>query len=173
MPAEAYIAVGSNIEPEKYVPAAVARLREETEVLTISTFYRTRPVGRPEQPDYRNGMVRLRTELGRDELVREVLKRIEAKLGRERSADRYTARTIDLDVAVYCAPGGAVWAEPAVAQHNFIAAPLAELSPGLALPPAGRTAAQVADDLGRAGLEPDEALTRRLREVLKHEQDPR
>ena len=50
----AYIAVGSNIRPEENVPAAVALLAERIEVTSISKFYKTKALGRPEQLDYRN-----------------------------------------------------------------------------------------------------------------------
>ena len=169
MLAEAFVAIGSNIAPERNVPAAVARLSEESELVAVSTFYRTRPIGRPEQADYRNGMVRLRTRLAREVMEREVLKKIETELGRERSADRHAARTIDLDLAVYSMDGVVTWADPDLAAHNFIAAPLAELAPELLLPPAGRRATTIAEEVGRAGLERDEGLTRRLKEKLKHE----
>jgi 2-amino-4-hydroxy-6-hydroxymethyldihydropteridine diphosphokinase len=173
MSAEAYVAIGSNIAPERNVRAAVARLGDEAELVAVSMFYRTRPAGRPEQADYFNGMVRLRTGLAREQVEREVLKKIELELGRERTADRFAARTIDLDLAVYCVEGEAAWVDPEVALHNFVAAPLAELAPGLPLAPDGRTAATIAARLGRGGLEPDEALTRTLKEMVTHEHRPR
>ncbi len=163
--ADIYIAVGSNIEPEKNIVAAVAELRERTEEIAVSTFYRTKPLTRPEQADYRNGVVHVRILLERSEAERDLLKPIEATLGRERTADKHAARTIDLDLAVYCEDGRPVWMDDEVLQRNFIAVPLAELAPTLRLPNS-ETAAQVADKLGKAGLVADEALTKRLRELL-------
>ena len=36
-----YIAVGSNIEPESHIPAALRMLREAVPIVAISTFYKT------------------------------------------------------------------------------------------------------------------------------------
>ncbi len=160
-----YIAVGSNIEPEKNIVAAVGELRKSADDIFVSTFYRTKPLTRPEQADFRNGVVHLRTLLERAEIERDLLKPIEARLGRVRTTDKHAARTIDLDLAVYCEDGQAVWIDDDVLRRNFIAVPLAELAPMLRLPD-GETTAQVAEALGNAGLVADEALTKRLRELL-------
>lgn len=163
--ADLYIAVGSNIEPEKNIVAAIGELRKKSDDIAVSTFYCTKPLTRPEQTEYRNGVVRVRMLLERTEAERDLLKPIEAILGRVRTADKHAARTIDLDLAVYCTEGAAVWADDEVRQRNFVAVPLAELAPTLRLP-TGETTVQVANALGNAGLVADEALTKRLRESL-------
>ena len=53
---EAYISVGSNIEPEKNIPEALEKLKKYVRVKAISTFYRTIPIGRPEQSAFLNGV---------------------------------------------------------------------------------------------------------------------
>lgn len=165
--AEIYIAVGSNIELERNIAGAIAALREHSGPVMVSTFYWTKPLLRPQQPDFVNGIVQMQTTLERGGVDRDLLKQIEAGLGRMRMADRHAARTIDLDLAVYCVDGRAVWADDEVLQRNFIAVPLAEVAPGLRLPH-GQTAAEVADGLGREGLVADEALTRRFKELAEH-----
>jgi len=163
--ADLYIAVGSNIDPEQNITEAVDRLRKRTEAILVSTFYRTRPLLRADQPDYRNGVVRVQSTLEREAVGRDLLKPIEDELGRIRTADKHAARTIDLDLAVYCRDGRADWMDDEVLQRNFIAVPLAEIASSVRLPN-GKTTAQVADALGNAGLVADEALTKRLRELL-------
>ncbi len=165
-PADIYVAVGSNIAPEKNIPAAVQRLRDCAESCTVSTFYRTRPLTRPEQDDYRNGVVWIRASLERDHVERDLLMLIEADLGRVRSGDKHAARPIDLDLAAYAGEGRATWIHPDVLARNFIATPLAALAPGLPLPN-GMTAADNATALGRDGLVPDEALTQVLRKLQR------
>lgn len=165
-----YVAMGSNIEPEENIVAAVRHLKKQVEVIAVSTIYRTKPLTRPDQADFRNGVVALqtRTPVERDALTRDLLKPIETALGRVRTADKHAARTIDLDLSVYCEAGRVTWLDPEVLQRNFIAIPLAELAALLPLPD-GRRTADVAQALGREGLVPDEALTRRVKELVEHE----
>ena len=87
-----YVGAGSNIDPEKNIPAAVTLLSTSVLITGISTFYRTRPIGRPQQSFYYNGVLRLKTEFGLAELKAGVLLPIETGLGRQRSADRFTPR---------------------------------------------------------------------------------
>ena len=159
----AYIAVGSNIEPEKNVPAAVAMLSREVRVLGVSQFYRTKAVERPEQGDYRNGVVKIATDLGPAELKHGVLRAIETKLGRVRSADRYAARTIDLDVILYrdlvLAQEDLVLPDAAIRTRAFVAVPLLEIAPDLVLPDNGERLAELPVVGRTAGLEPDPALS--------------
>lgn len=97
----AFISVGSNLEPERNIVAALERLRDKTHVAGCSTFYRTEPVGRPDQMPFINGVWRIDTSL-RPALVRdELLRPIEEELGRRRCADRFAPRTIDLDLVLY------------------------------------------------------------------------
>lgn len=166
--ADIFIAIGSNIEPEKNIENALAHLRTIERCMAVSTFYRTKPLLRPGQADFLNGVIRVQTGLEREDVDRDLLKPLEDTLGRVRSEDKHAARTIDLDLAVYCVDGRAVWADEDVYRRNFIATPLAELAAGLHLPN-GRTAGEVADALGRAGLVPDEALTKRFKELAEHE----
>jgi 7,8-dihydro-6-hydroxymethylpterin-pyrophosphokinase len=42
-----YVAIGSNIEPEKNLQAAVDLLREKCEVLAVSSVYQSPPYGFP------------------------------------------------------------------------------------------------------------------------------
>jgi 2-amino-4-hydroxy-6-hydroxymethyldihydropteridine diphosphokinase len=167
--ARAYVGVGSNIEPEVNVAAALRRLAELARVAAISTFYRTPAEGRPDQPDYYNGVVALDTDLG-PAALHAALRRIEAALGRRRSADRHAARPIDLDLVVYgdqvIAEEGLVVPDPDITRRAFLAVPLCELSPDLCLPGSGRAVSQLAARLPRAGMEPLGEYTRRLRESV-------
>jgi 2-amino-4-hydroxy-6-hydroxymethyldihydropteridine diphosphokinase len=74
-------------------------LKEATEVIAISSFYTTKPVGGPEQPDYINAVCILESELPALDLL-SLLQGIEKSLGRER-IERWGPRTIDLDLIQY------------------------------------------------------------------------
>ncbi len=100
MPETAFIAIGSNIQPEEYIPKAVERLRDVGQVVAVSHVYRTEPVGPPGQPQYCNAAVAIETDIPPLDL-RLRLRTIEADLGRVRSADKFAPRTIDLDIVYY------------------------------------------------------------------------
>lgn len=77
-PVEAYIAVGSNIEPEQNLLTALDRLKEKVPVTAVSTVYRTEPVGRPEQPSFLNGVWKILTLLPPRTLKFDVLRPLSA-----------------------------------------------------------------------------------------------
>lgn len=96
----AYIGLGSNIEPEKNLPEAIRKLSERTDVVAISSAWRAAAVGKP-APDFLNAAAKIHTDLPADELQKNVLRKIEAELGRVRGPDKFAPRTIDLDILVF------------------------------------------------------------------------
>ena len=54
---KAVVALGANIgNPKEQMDLAISMLREATDVTAISSYYMTKPVGGPEQPDYINAI---------------------------------------------------------------------------------------------------------------------
>jgi 2-amino-4-hydroxy-6-hydroxymethyldihydropteridine diphosphokinase len=97
---KAVVALGANIgNPHEQMDLAVAMLREATDVVAVSSYYTTKPVGGPEQPDYINAVCILESELPAIDLL-SLLHGIEKSLGRER-AEKWGPRTIDLDLIQY------------------------------------------------------------------------
>ncbi|MBN1818878.1 MAG: 2-amino-4-hydroxy-6-hydroxymethyldihydropteridine diphosphokinase [Sedimentisphaerales bacterium] len=96
----AFVAVGSNIEPEKNIPAALVLLQQKLHVVASSTFYLTRPLGPPSQPAFVNGIWQIETSL-QPRKARDILRRVERSLGRIRTEDKYAPRTIDLDLILH------------------------------------------------------------------------
>jgi 2-amino-4-hydroxy-6-hydroxymethyldihydropteridine diphosphokinase len=94
------IGIGSNIGPEKNIPAMLDILGSEVNIVKISKLVKTKPIGIKNQPDYINGAVKVVTGLGIDEF-RSLLKKVEDRLGRDRNAPKYGPRTIDLDIVVW------------------------------------------------------------------------
>ena len=138
MAEEAYIAVGSNIEPQDNILNALIALKTYVTITAISNFYRTSPVGKREQPEFINGVVKIKTNFKPRLLKFDVLRNIEKCLGRVRSIDKYTPRTIDLDLILY---GSLVIDEPdfhlpdpIIRLYPFVAVPLLEIAPELMLP---------------------------------------
>ena len=86
-----YIALGSNLaSPLEQVNAAVNAIGEipESQIVAISSFYRTPPLGPQDQPDYLNAAVALETTLEPEALL-DHTQRIELQQGRVRKAERW------------------------------------------------------------------------------------
>jgi 2-amino-4-hydroxy-6-hydroxymethyldihydropteridine diphosphokinase len=158
MSALAAIALGSNLESrfgdrEANLREAVRRIEGLGEVLAVSSFHDTEPVGYREQPRFLNGALVLRTELGAVELMRGLLG-VERAMGRERvRALAKGPRVIDLDLLLY--GDWVLWAEelilphPAMAERRFVLAPLAEIVPEWVHPVLGVTVRELLANLGR------------------------
>ena len=137
--AAAFIAIGSNLgNPRCQVDMAIAALAElpDSQLVAVSSWYRSAAIGPGEQPDYLNGVAELHTRLTPRHLLA-ALQSIEQAQGRQRS-QRWAARTLDLDILLY---GDQVVAEPdltvphpRLAERNFVLYPLADLVPTLVLP---------------------------------------
>ncbi|CAM7754691.1 2-amino-4-hydroxy-6-hydroxymethyldihydropteridine diphosphokinase [Atlantibacter hermannii] len=98
-----YIAIGSNLaSPLEQVHAALAALAEipDSQIVAVSPFYRTPPLGPQDQPDYLNAAVALDTDLAPETLL-DHTQRIELQQGRERKAHRWGPRTLDLDIMLF------------------------------------------------------------------------
>lgn len=168
-----YIAIGSNIDPELNIPAALGFLKSNGRITAISTIYCTQPVGSPDSPPFYNGVVAFETCWEPRELKCEVLRKIEEALGRVRTQDKNAARTIDLDIAIY---GDRVIDEPDITIPSpdlriraFVAVPLLELDPDLVIPGTAVKLRDVVKSLPQAQLVPLEELTNTLRREIEHE----
>jgi len=97
---ECIIGIGSNIEPEHSIQAALLILQQETDVRGVSKWVKTTPIGIRNQNDFINGAIKIHTTLSQ-ESFRRYLKSLEDKLGRDRSLPRFGPRIIDLDIVVW------------------------------------------------------------------------
>lgn len=129
---KAVIALGANIgDPKEQMDLAVAMLREATDLIALSSYYSTKPVGGPEQPDYLNAVCLVESELPALDLL-SLLHGIEKSLGRKRN-ERWGPRTIDLDLIQY----GALLSSadelqlphPRAHERRFVLEPWREIEP--------------------------------------------
>jgi dihydroneopterin aldolase/2-amino-4-hydroxy-6-hydroxymethyldihydropteridine diphosphokinase len=166
----AFIGIGSNIEPAENVRAAIRSLARQTRLVAISTVYLTEAVGRTEQPPYYNCVVEIETEAPPADIKFGLLRGIENKLGRQRTADKYAPRTIDLDLIVYgdltLDAEGIKLPDPEILERPFLAIPLSELAPDLVLAGYGLRIGEVAAKLPPDGMQPLPDYTKSLREEL-------
>jgi 2-amino-4-hydroxy-6-hydroxymethyldihydropteridine diphosphokinase len=129
---KAVVAFGANIgNPREQMDLAVALLREATEVDAVSSYFVTKPVGGPEQPDYLNAVCILESDLPATDLLA-VLQGIEKSLGRERN-ERWGPRTIDLDLIQYgsllSAADELELPHPRAHERRFVLEPWFEIEP--------------------------------------------
>jgi len=135
----AYIGLGSNLQnPTQQLQQALIALKAlpQTQLVCVSSFYRSAPLGPPDQPDYCNAVAALDTALAPLALL-DALQSIEQAQGRLRG-ERWGARTLDLDILLF---GGQIIKSehltvphPQMQHRAFVLCPLAEIAPNLALP---------------------------------------
>jgi 2-amino-4-hydroxy-6-hydroxymethyldihydropteridine diphosphokinase len=94
------VALGSNIEPDIYIPRAINFLSREWQCLKESSLVVTSPLGIRDQPDFTNGVVLLATPLEKRSFKAR-LKEIEVLLGRQKRTEKWGPREIDLDVLIW------------------------------------------------------------------------
>ncbi|HET7832022.1 MAG TPA: 2-amino-4-hydroxy-6-hydroxymethyldihydropteridine diphosphokinase [Gallionella sp.] len=156
--ARAFIGIGSNIEPDKNVRAAVRSLVRQVHLVGVSTVYFTDALGCPEQPPYFNCVVQIETSLSPMQVKHGVLRPIEDQLWRRRTEDKYAPRTIDLDLIVYgdlaMDEDGLRLPDPDILERPFLAASLLELAPDLVLAGYGLRIGDVAARLQQDGMQP-------------------
>jgi dihydroneopterin aldolase/2-amino-4-hydroxy-6-hydroxymethyldihydropteridine diphosphokinase len=153
-PVPAVLALGANLgDRGATLRSAVVALAatDGVEVTGVSPVVETVPVGGPEQPDYLNAVVLVRTSLAPRALL-VAAHAVEALHGRER-AERWGPRTLDVDVVDYdglvaTSPDLAL-PHPRAAGRAFVLAPWLAADPGAVLHAEGG-AAPVRDLLDRA-----------------------
>ncbi len=131
---------------------AIARLAE-TRLISTSALRETAPVDAPQgSPDFLNGAVLVDTELSPRALLTALLA-IEDDHGRERSEPN-APRTLDLDLILH---GSTIVDEPDLVvphprmlERPFVLEPSADLAPDLVHPLAGRSLAELRDDLAES-----------------------
>lgn len=169
----AYIGIGSNIDPEDNVHRALSLLRRHVRIVAVSTFYRTKPLFRPEQQDYYNGVVEAQTDLTPGELKGLVLRQIEDELRRLRTSDPYASRTIDLDLLIYDDLSGVIdgirLPDPDITSRPFLALALYELAPEMRIPGSRVPIKDIAESLVYNDIEPLPEYTQALRREVEDE----
>src|SRR5215471_6247582 len=161
-----FVSVGSNVDPETNVKRAIHLLQPELGVRAISTFYRTPALKRPADPPFVNGVVEVGDALGPLE-VKKRLRQIEQSLGRERTADRFAPRTMDLDLIIYgdevISSGELTLPHPDIVERPFVAIPLLELAPDLILPDSRKLLRSLVSSMAPSPPKRRSSVTRQMR----------
>jgi 2-amino-4-hydroxy-6-hydroxymethyldihydropteridine diphosphokinase len=146
----AFISLGSNIKPELNLIASAQFLIELGEPVAASNVYLNPAVGPTPQADFMNAAVLVSTSLDAFEIRRQ-LRQIEVRLGRQRTADKYAPRTIDLDLCLLdqlvIDRDPVVLPDPDLIERSHLAVPMAELAPDFIHPVAQKALAVIAAEL--------------------------
>ena len=136
----AVLSLGSNLgNSAEILSSAAEALNEVSEVIALSSFYQTRPVGGPPQPDFINAVIIIETNLEPEELLL-VAQAIEGAHGRERNENtvRWGPRFLDIDL-IKCdemlinSPDLTI-PHPRAHEREFVLRPWIEIDPAATLP---------------------------------------
>jgi len=136
----AVLSLGSNLgNSAEILSSAAEALNEVSEVIALSSFYQTRPVGGPPQPDFINAVIIIETNLEPEELLL-VAQAIEGAHGRERNENtvKWGPRFLDIDL-IKCdemlinSPNLTI-PHPRAHEREFVLRPWNEIDPAASLP---------------------------------------
>ncbi len=134
-----YVSLGSNIDPEINIIAAIEKLRQMVTVYALSSIWESPSAGSP-GPNFLNVTTWISTPLTKAEFKEQVIQPIEQELGRVRNENKNAARTIDLDLLVM----DDVVMDEDLWSRDYLAIPTAELRPDLVEPRSEKNLASIA-----------------------------
>ncbi len=145
MTVQVYLSIGSNIDPVENIQAGLAALQQHYGELSLSAVYETEAVGF-EGDNFYNLVVGLTTTESPSEIAN-ALREIEHQQGRLRSGERFSSRTLDIDLILY---GDLVLKteqleipRDEILKYAFVLGPLAELAPDVQHPVTGQSYAEL------------------------------
>lgn len=145
----AYLSLGSNIEPERNMEAAIELLACYTRLVAVSSVWETKPVGLVKQANYLNAAAIIQTAKPANQLKEQTLQKIETVLGRVRQANKNAPRPMDIDIMLFNRQifnlGHRHIPDPEILERPFVAIPLAEIAPNYIHPETGQRLKEIAD----------------------------
>lgn len=139
-----YLSLGSNIDRERHIGAALDALGKHFGSLEISTVFESVAVGF-EGDSFYNLVVGIHSGLAVGEIAK-VLKHIEDCNGRDRSAPKFGPRSLDIDILTVDNLAGEIdgikLPRNEVLKNAFVLQPLAELAADMIHPVTNKTMGQ-------------------------------
>ena len=133
---QGYISIGSNINKDKHIPASLDALKNCFGTLTISSIYESEAVGFVGDTFY-NLIVGFKSTLEVKEVAK-TLRQIELDNGRTRDSQKFSSRTLDLDLILYdnliINDVRLQIPRDEIERYAFVLEPLAEIAPNLKHP---------------------------------------
>lgn len=126
-----FISIGSNIDKETHIPSSLIALRDLFGELKVSSTFESDPVGFIGD-SFHNLIVQFESDLSAKEVAK-LLKQIELDHGRSRESQKFSARTLDLDLILYgdqiISDGRLQIPRDEIEHYAFVLEPLAEIAP--------------------------------------------
>jgi 2-amino-4-hydroxy-6-hydroxymethyldihydropteridine diphosphokinase len=116
--------LGSNIEPENNIPNALGLLKEKVTIQRVSSVWESASVDCC-YPNFLNLAALISTPLEAQQLKEQVLRPLEAQMGRVRTEDKNASRPIDFDLILF----DGELLDPDLWQHVHRAMPVSEIFP--------------------------------------------
>ncbi len=149
-----YISIGSNIDKDIHIPASIQALETHFGELVLSSIYESEPVGFSGEL-FHNLIVRFESDLD-VKTVAKKLRQIELDNGRTRESQKFSARTLDLDLILYgdliLSDGRLQIPRDEIERYAFVLEPLAEISPLETHPLSGITYGQMWTQFDKSNL---------------------
>jgi 2-amino-4-hydroxy-6-hydroxymethyldihydropteridine diphosphokinase len=151
-----YLALGSNLGDRlANLKQAISSLTPQLEVKAKSQVYETPPWGYEDQPKFLNQVIKAKTYLDPEPLLKH-LKRLEVALGRKESFPN-GPRLIDLDILFYddqvLNTPALVIPHPRLQERGFVLLPLMDIDPDLVHPVSKKSVREMAAMCSADGIE--------------------
>ena len=126
-----WLSLGSNQQRKRHLCMAMRRLREHLGEAQVSPLYESDAEGFS-GPDFYNLVAGFETEQSPEELIA-LLYRIEDDLGRKRGEQKFSSRSIDIDLLTYgdqiISVSGKKLPREDILDYAFVLKPLADIAP--------------------------------------------
>lgn len=135
------LSLGSNQQPQRHLTQALDALAEQFGELTLSPVYESEAVGF-DGDNFLNMAVALRSDRPLWS-IRDTLKAIEDQNGRDRTQEKFSGRTLDIDILTFDDLqgefDGVELPRPEITQNAFVLKPLADICPTRIDPVSGKS----------------------------------
>ncbi|GAB6010612.1 2-amino-4-hydroxy-6-hydroxymethyldihydropteridine diphosphokinase [Viscerimonas tarda] len=154
---DVFLSLGSNLgDREKNLHGAVEKISEKIgEVVSLSSFYTTAPVGFVSDNFFLNAACRVKTSLTPLEIL-QTTQEIEKELGRTTKSNNetYSDRTIDIDLLLFdnviLHSDKLTLPHPHLHERNFVLLPLDEIAGNIVHPVLKKTIRKLKNNLSRS-----------------------